>query len=128
MSIEVKREELASTLGKFPFVYLLTVGDQPRPHVSALSATVVDGVVVVPLGGGRSRRTIESNELVTLLAPPYEPGGYSLIIDGTAALTEDAALVTPTWAVLHRPAPAAEPKADGSCSHDCAEVPLSSAQ
>lgn len=126
MSIQVTPDELAATLAKFPFVYLLTVGEQPRPHVSALSAQVLDGVVVVPIGGGRSRTIIERNELVTLLAPPYEPGGYSLIIDGTAALTEDAVVVSPTWAVLHRPVPAAVPKADGSCSHDCVELPTQS--
>lgn len=106
MSIEVPLPELEATLATFPFVYLLTVGDQ-RPHILALPARVVDGVVVLPGLGGGSRRRIVANELVTLLGPPYEPGGHSLIVDGTARLLDDAVEVTPTWAVLHRPAPGA---------------------
>ncbi|MGQ0463689.1 MAG: pyridoxamine 5'-phosphate oxidase family protein [Sporichthyaceae bacterium] len=105
MSIAVSLPELGATLGKFPFVYLLSVGDN-RPHILALPARVVDGVVVLPAVGGGSSRRIEANELVTLLAPPYEEGGYSLIVDGTARLLEDGVEVAPTWAVLHRPAPA----------------------
>jgi hypothetical protein len=91
-------------LARFTFVYLLTVGEQPRPHISAQAARVVDGAVVVAGAGQRSRNAIAGNELVTLLAPPYEAGGYSLIIDGTARLDSDAVVVSPTRAVLHRPA------------------------
>jgi hypothetical protein len=115
MSIEVKAGELSEMLARFPFLYLLTVGAQPRPHISALTARVIDGVVVVSGAGARSHDRIATNPLVTLLAPPYEPGGYSLIIDGTARPGEDTILVSPTHAVLHRPA--AVPGA-----HDCAEI------
>ncbi|MGQ0843331.1 MAG: pyridoxamine 5'-phosphate oxidase family protein [Sporichthyaceae bacterium] len=107
MSIAVELADLEATLAKYPFVYLLTVGDQPRPHILALPVRMQDGLVVVPAQGRGSRSRIETNALVTLLAPPHEPGGYSLIVDGTATLADDAVLVTPTWAVLHRPAPTA---------------------
>ena len=125
MSIEVGLAELAQALAKHPFAYLLTVGDSPRPHVVASSVSVRDGVVVVPDVGRRSRAALELNPAATLLAPPAEPGGYSLIVDGTATLTEDAVLVTPSRAVLHRPAPApvAAPQ-DGSCGADCVPIPL----
>jgi hypothetical protein len=125
MSIEVGLAELAQALAKHPFAYLLTVGDAPRPHVVASSVAVRDGVVTVADAGRRTRTAIAVNPAVTLLAPPAEPGGYSLIVDGTGVLTDDAVLVTPSRAVLHRPAPmpAAAP-ADGSCGQDCVPIPL----
>jgi hypothetical protein len=126
MSIQVKPDELAATLEKFPFVYLLTVGEEPRPHIAALPARVVGGVVEVTGAGGRSRSGVEANELVTLLAPPYEPGGYSLIMDGTARLAGNTVLVTPSRAVLHRPAPAQVHGGAEGCANDCVEVPVTS--
>lgn len=120
----MKLDELATTLARFPFVYLLTVGEQPRPHISALTATVVDDAVVVAEPGQRSRSRVELNELVTLLAPPYEAGGYSLIVDGTARLSEDAVVVSPTRAVLHRAAPSPAANNAGGCVQDCVELPV----
>lgn len=122
MSIEVEPGELAEMLGRFPFVYLLTVGEQPRPHISALTARARDSVVEVTGAGRRSRDAIELNELVTLLAPPYEPGGYSLIVDGTGRVAGEAIVVAPTRAVLHRPAEVPAPSTDGGCAQDCVEI------
>jgi hypothetical protein len=128
MSIQVKLDELATTLEKFPFVYLLTVGEEPRPHIAALPARVADGVVKVTEAGQRSRGGVEGNELVTLLAPPYEAGGYSLIVDGTARLADGAVLVLPSRAVLHRPAPSPAASTAEACANDCVEVPVSSSR
>ncbi|HZE66005.1 MAG TPA: pyridoxamine 5'-phosphate oxidase family protein [Sporichthyaceae bacterium] len=122
MSIEVKAGELSEMLARFPFLYLLTVGEQRRPHISALTARVTDGVVVVSGAGRRSHDRIATNPLVTLLAPPYEPGGYSLIVDGTGRSDGDVVLVSPTRAVLHRPASVPAPSVDGDCAQDCVEV------
>ena len=122
MSIEVGPGELAEMLARFPFVYLLTVGEQPRPHISAQAARVVDGAVVVPGAGRGSRERIAVNELVTLLAPPYEPGGYSLIIDGAGRVDADSVVIAPTRAVLHRPAEVPPPSSDGTCAQDCVEI------
>jgi hypothetical protein len=122
MSIEVQPGELPEMLARFPFVYLLTVGEQPRPHISALAARVADGAVVVSGAGQRSRDRIAVNELVTLLAPPYEPGGYSLIIDGTGRVSGEAILVSPTRAVLHRPATGPAPAGGDGCAQDCVEI------
>jgi hypothetical protein len=125
MSIEVSIPELAAALRRHPFVYLVAVGDQPRAHVVASSARMTDGVIVVADAGRRSRNSVMVNPLVMLLAPPSEPGGYSLIIDGTAELTVDSVLVTPSRAVLHRPAPEPVPVAvDGECVADCVKIPV----
>jgi hypothetical protein len=62
---------------------------------------------------------------VTLLWPPAEPGGYSLIADGTGAFRQTgndlALVVSVSRAVLHRRGSA---PADGgsSCGTDC--IPL----
>ena len=63
---------------------------------------------------------------VSLLWPPNELGGYSLIVDGDVTHTEgtgngdNVVVVRPSRAVLHRPADGPAP-ADG-CGADC--VPL----
>ena len=121
MSIEVTQEELAKTVDGFAFAYLLTLGDRPRPHIGAVNATVVDGVVRVQPVGRTAMRDVTGHDAVTLLWPPGDPGGYSLIVDGTARLVGDGIDVTPQRAVLHRPAPAA-PGADSSCSSDCVQI------
>jgi hypothetical protein len=124
VSIQVKPDELSTTLERFPFVYLLTIGEDPRPHIAALPARVAGGVIEVSGAGGGSRSGVETSELVTLLAPPYEPGGYSLIVDGTARLADDAVLVTPARAVLHRPAPSPSSSRAEECANDCVELPV----
>jgi hypothetical protein len=44
------------------------------------------------------------NPLVVLLFPPTETDGFSMIVDGHGEVNGDGIVVTPTWAVLHRPA------------------------
>jgi hypothetical protein len=64
---------------------------------------------------------------VSLLYPISTPDDYSLIVDGTAVAASDnerVLLITPTTAVLHRPAAAPDPAS--ACGADC--VPLLSAQ
>ncbi|HEY2193458.1 MAG TPA: hypothetical protein VGH76_14370 [Actinomycetospora sp.] len=66
------------------------------------------------------------HEAVTLLWAPREPGGYALIVDGTATVVGDALDVVPERAVLHRPRGVLEPPdpvAPGACASDCVELP-----
>lgn len=123
MSIEVAADKLAEVVEGFVGAYLLTLGDRPRPHVGAVTATVTDGVVRVRGAGRTALSDIANHDAVTLLWPPPEPGGYSLIIDGTAAIVGDRLDVVPQRAVLHRPAPATTPSV-GTCSSDCIELPV----
>jgi hypothetical protein len=60
--------------------------------------------------GGVGRHTlanVAANGHGTLVWPPVDTGGYSLIVDGAASGDADASAVTvaPTKAILHRPAP-----------------------
>ena len=125
MSIEVAAQDLAKTVEDYAFAYLLTLGDRPRPHVGAVSATVTDGVVRIEPVGRTATRDVTAHDAVTLLWPPRDPDGYSLIVDGTATVTDGRIDVVPERAVLHRPAPSAAGAAGSgsSCSSDCVEVP-----
>ena len=123
MSVKVDLEELAATLRDFGSGYLLTVSDDHRAHAVAV-VPVGDGEGLRVEGlGNRSRTNLAAHPDVTLLFPPREPGGYSLIVDGTATVSGEGALVTPTHAVLHRPADHAEGgAATSSCGNDCVPV------
>ena len=73
--------------------------------------------------GRRSTANASTRPEVSLLFPLRDAGDYSLIVDGTAAVAsiEDGRLlVTPTKAVLHRPATSPDP--DSACGADY--VPL----
>jgi hypothetical protein len=74
--------------------------------------------------GRRSRTNAGARPLVSILWPAVDDDGFSLIVDATAALTVpadgDTLRLTPTHAVLHRPAPGGP--ATASCDTDCRPV------
>ncbi|MCE3551479.1 pyridoxamine 5'-phosphate oxidase family protein [Pseudonocardia sp. RS11V-5] len=121
MSIAVPTDELASTVARYDFAYLLTIGDDGRPHVTAVSPVVTDTGLVVGDLGRRTRGNLAARPVVTLVWPPGSAEGYSLIVDGGSSLSGDALVVTPTRAVLHRPAAAPDP--GPGCGADCVEIP-----
>lgn len=123
MSIPVPIDELAQALGDFDLAYLLSVGETGVKVVSVVVEAGEDGLVV-PTPSGGTARNVAGNPAVTVLCPPREVGGYSLIVDATALPHGDGFALTPTRAVLHRPAGEATPaNADPTaCGHDC--VPL----
>jgi hypothetical protein len=121
MSIEVAADRLAEAVEGFGVAYLLTLGDRPRPHVGAVAATVADGIVSARGVGRTALSDVAGHDAVTLLWPPPEPGGYSLIVDGTATIVGGRVDVVPHRAVLHRPAPISQ-STDGSCAADCVEL------
>ncbi|MCV7378558.1 hypothetical protein BST11_10625 [Mycobacterium alsense] len=117
-------ERLAAALADFPFAYLITVDDGYRVHTVTVEPTLREATLDVGLIGGRTRQNLARRRDVTLLWPPTEPGGYSLIVDGSAEVTngddETARLgVLPTRALLHREADADSPGAAKGCLHDC---------
>ena len=126
MSVKVDLGELASHLQHYGFAYLLTVGDDHRAHAVAVRPTLDGPTLHVEGLGRRTCANLETRADISLVWPPFEHGGYSLIVDGHAAVTGDAADVTPAHAVLHRPADHAHDEATGTngCGNDC--VPLES--
>ena len=118
MSVKVDLDQLADALADFTFAYLVTVGDDFRAHTVAVDPVLADGVLDVGRGRQQHAQECLSHADVTLVWPPGEPGGYTLIVDGRA---DSSATVVPSRAVLHRkatPGVADEP----GCPHDCVPV------
>jgi hypothetical protein len=132
--VDVKR--LAAALPDYPFAYLITVDDNYRAHTVTVEPELRDlpdgptgpegpkAILDIGLIGGRTRENLAHRSDVTLLWPPPEPGGYSLIVDGRAEATESDAQtvrlgVVPTRALLHRDADPDSPNAAKGCLHDC---------
>ncbi|MBV8292847.1 MAG: pyridoxamine 5'-phosphate oxidase family protein [Mycobacterium sp.] len=121
---KVDFERLAGALNSYRFAYLVTVDDDYRVHTVTVEPELREHVMDVGLIGGRTRKNVESRSAVTLLWPPSEPGGYSLIVDGRAEVADSdddtAALrVVPTRALLHRNADPTTPGSAKGCLHDC---------
>lgn len=131
--VDLKR--LAAALPDYPFAYLITVDDGHRVHTVAVEPVLrelpdgPDGpraVVDVGLIGGRTRQNLAHRSEVTLLWPPSDPSGYSLIVDGRAQASDagpddDTARcgVVPIRALLHRDVAPDSPTAAKGCLHDC---------
>lgn len=122
MSTAIALSELADAVAKFRFGYLLTVGGDGRAHALAVQPVLAGDLIKIPGLGQRTRRNAASRHAVTLLWPPEDIDGYSLIVDGEAELVGDTLSVSPTRAVLHRPAPS--PQSDSPCQSDCVELPV----
>jgi hypothetical protein len=123
MSVKVDLRMLADTMRDYGFAYLLTVSDDQRAHAVAVQPRLERQMLYVDGLGDRTRANLEARPDVTLLFPPVEQAGYSLIVDGRASLTgETGASVVPAHAVLHRPADHATGPTGSSCGNDCVPV------
>jgi hypothetical protein len=93
--------------------YLLTTG-KDGPHTSNVSIELRGSVIGCAIGASAN---------VSLFWPPNEPGGYAMILNGTAAQRREPsgvtmAEITLTKSVLHRPGPKPA-NGDGPCASDC---------
>ena len=128
MSIPVEPADIGNQLERFgAAAYVLTVRDDATPHIAHL-AMRLDGDVL-RCGASRSAAAnVVSRPNISVLWPPYEPGGYSMIVDAVARTVDGAEglelELRPTSGVLHRPATPATPPSNSGCASDCA--PLSS--
>ncbi len=123
MSIPVSIERLRDEVARFGTTpYLLTVSDDARAHATAVAIEWQGDELVMSVGRTSNRNALARSE-VSLLWPPFEPGGYSLISDGVARAAGDEQLAfAPRRAVLHRPATEHTVKTNPDCTADC--VPL----
>lgn len=124
MSIPVPLDTLRGEIAaRGDRAYLLTVTADARPHAVHVPVRW-EGDALVADVGKRTAGNAAARPAVSLLFPVRSEGDYSLIVDGTAvaaiAASGQRVLVTPTRAVLHRPA--AAPDATSGCDSDC--VPL----
>jgi hypothetical protein len=123
MSIPVELPALAATIVEYGgAAFLLTTGDDGRAHVAHVPTSWRGDRLVVDAGRS-SRRNATARPATVLLFPPVEVGGYSLIVDVLAEVTDDDLVLAPQRAVLHRPAPnPVDPAAPGACEQDCRPV------
>jgi len=124
MSISVPLERLRAALEeRGGNAYVLTVSDDARPHAVHVCVRWDRDVLAADVGK-RSAANAVARPAVSLLYPVRADGDYSLIVDGTAVVESrqdgDRLLITPTKAVLHRPATMPDPLSP--CAADC--VPL----
>jgi len=126
MSVRVDLDRLGEQIAVHgTAAFVLTTGEDHRPHVTHVAIELAEGELTCSVGRGAGANA-SARPGISLLWPPVEPDGYSLIVDGDATvepLDEGNRLrVVATTAVLHRPVP--KPDADaGGCASDC--VPLS---
>jgi Pyridoxamine 5'-phosphate oxidase len=103
MSIPVEVADIPQRLAEFDRGYLLTAKDGLVKAVS-VRAVPTTGTLLVAAPGRGSVANVGANPSVTLLFPPRENPGMTLLVDGTAAAEGDDLRVTPSSAVLHKPA------------------------
>jgi hypothetical protein len=124
---KVDFDRLAAAMGDYSFAYLITVGDDYRVHTVTVEPVLRDDILDVGLIGGRTCNNLANRSDATLLWPPREPGGYSLIVDGRAAISDvtnagDETVqlkISPTRALLHRNAESQSSATPKGCLHDC---------
>jgi hypothetical protein len=114
MSVKVELGELATTLADFDVAYLVTVSDEGRSHVLSVWAEPTDDGLVVDGVGRHTQANAIAHPDVTLVFPPLEPGGYTLLVDGRASVDETTVTITPAKAILHRAAVAPDAQTDAA--------------
>ena len=126
MSIPVDPTDLARALADFDAGYLLTVSGDGRVKAVTVEPDATATELVITGVSRGSARNIAGNPHVTVVFPPREHHGFTLIVDGVATVRDEEIRVAPEAAVLHRPAAHADgplPALDAdSCGNDCRPV------
>ncbi len=110
MSVGVSLDQLFADIELWGFGYLLTVSDDARPHLVALTPVIAGEAdqrrLRFDAGGGRACRNASARPQLSIVFPPAaHSDGFSLVVDGDAEVEGAFVDVRPTSAVLHRPAP-----------------------
>ena len=122
MSIPVAIADLATATSEYGYAYLLTVRDDLRAHIVAVTPTWEGERLVMDVGRGTAHNAAERPS-ISMCYPPLEEGGYSLIVDGDATVDDGSTVrFAPTGAVLHRPAPTGFVGGSTGCGSDCEPV------
>lgn len=122
MSIPVDVDALDSALADFGSGYLLTASAEGAVKAVTIEPHLDGGMLRVGPPKG-SATNLAANPKATVIFPPMQAKGYTLIVDDTATVTDDGFTVSPGVAVLHRPASHSDvpPPPDG-CKNDCARL------
>jgi hypothetical protein len=105
--------------------YLVTVSGDDRPHCSSPEVTWDGSTLIAPVPRGWAASEALGRRDVTLLWPPAQRSGYTLIVDGVARAVElggrAVLAVAPTRAVLHRRG-VPQGSTPSSCGSDCIPI------
>lgn len=106
MSLAVELAELQERVAEYgPVAFVVTVGEDGRPHVVSARVTFDGGAVVAGVGRTTSGN-VERNATATVLWPAPDSGDHCLIVDGAGSVDGEGSVrnvvVSPTRAVLHR--------------------------
>jgi len=110
MSIAVPLDELAEFIAAHhgPTGYVITLAPDGRPRLAHVRVSADRDRLTVQLGPGGTAN-VEARPAVTVLFPASSPESMSLIVDGEGRVDSESSdptvIMTPTWAVRHRPAP-----------------------
>lgn len=121
MSIPVELPDLQAKTAEYGWAYLLTVREDARPHVVAVTPEW-DGDELAMSVGRSTAANAAARRSISLCYPPAETDGHSLIVDGTASVSGSRVAFAPTGAVLHRPAPPGFTGSATGCGNDCEPV------
>lgn len=126
-----RTNDLAREISTRAVAYLVTVSPDGDPHtaqvsVGELASAGEEHALPVTQLGRTSLRNIASDSQISLMWPPSDPTGYTLIVNGEAGSsvteveTSGALDLKVTRAVLHRPGEV--PAGSSLCGSDC--IPL----
>ena len=87
--------------------------------------SVADGGILVDGVGRHTQANAAAHPDVTLVFPPRERGGYTLLVDGTATVDGSTVTIAPVTAILHRPAAGPDGRRAGS---DCVDVSVAASR
>jgi hypothetical protein len=126
--LPVELAPLRDALDRYGSVaYFLSVSGDGRPHAVELEVSWVETGELVVHPGNSTAANVQVRPLVSLVWPPTERGGYSLIVDAavvtvaSAGRGDNTVVLAPTSAVEHRRGRSDDPdsRAHGS---DCVRV------
>ena len=110
-------QTLASAISEYGTLAYLLTSAPDGPHTSHVIVRQ-DGAILRFALDGTGRRNAEENANVSLLWPPRDSGGYSIIVNGVLELeAENSAKVTVSKSVFHRPGQST--REDSPCRSDC---------
>ena len=119
MSEKVELGTLVAKLAEYEYAFLVTVSADGHAHVLSVWPEAVDSAVVVDGVGRHTQENVAERPDVTLVFPPADRSGYSLLVDGRATVDGTTVTVAPSKAILHRPAAGPDGRRAGS---DCRDV------
>ena len=110
MAAAVDFERLADALTEYARAYLVTVGEDGRPHTVQVEPVLRDNVFT-SAGGIAPPPTSPRTTSSACCGRRGEPGGYALMVDGRVE-SGDGVRVVPIKAPLHRMAAHGSPAAE----------------